>query len=92
MPESTPTRHRILVTIDDYNGLTPHLQCVDHEPDDCGPQAVFQWDSASAMEGYYGDRIEFAPIDIDVIASSEDEGFEWQTRPAAQDHTNGSGA
>ncbi|WP_367147208.1 hypothetical protein AB0870_08300 [Microbacterium proteolyticum] len=74
--------HRIRFTIDDCNGLTPHLVCDDHAPEECGYQEVFQRDTSSAMEGYYGDRITFPDIPIEVITASEDEGFEWQTATA----------
>lgn len=78
--------HRICITIDDHSGLTPHLICDGHEPADCVSQEVFQWDTAGAMEGYCGDRIEFPTIDVEVIAASDDEGFQWEALPA---HTNG---
>lgn len=77
--------HVLTISVDNYNGLVPTLECTEppsapcraHAGDGCSIVQVFSWDSAASMEGYAGAKFDACKVAIKVLEASEDT-FDWE--------------
>ena len=76
-------RHQMCVTLKSGDGLLSEIVCVDHELDECGVREAFFWDPVASLEGFEGEPIQLAQLEIGVLGTSEDKGFEWQVAVAS---------